>query len=186
MRSLPQLPPGQLEEHVLEAAPADPQLLGQHALLAVRLTRSEAARSPELEQVVRSSLTANAGALEQVVGVTYDAAQAERFKQLWSGYTDELAAYGKAAAAGDGEAAQEARTALLKGCQDWGAWLAGAGGGRVPDPAVTPAPGAASCPGRAAGAPGPEAGAPGPEAGAPGPEPYQCHTDPAGTGSTSH
>ena len=108
------------------------QLLGQHALLAVRLTRSEAAKSPELEQVVQGSLAANAGALEQVVGATYDPAQAERFKQVWSGYTDELAAYGKAAAAGDGEAAQEARTALLDGCKDWGAWLADASGGRVP------------------------------------------------------
>jgi hypothetical protein len=108
------------------------QLLGQHALLAVRLTSSEAAKAPELEQVVQGSLAANAGALEQVVGVTYDPAQADRFKQVWSGYTDELAAYGKAAAAGDGEAAQEARTALLDGCKDWGAWLADASGGRVP------------------------------------------------------
>jgi hypothetical protein len=108
------------------------QLLGQHALLAMRLTRSEAAKSPDLQKVVQSSLAANAGALEQVVGVTYDPARAEQFKQLWSGYTDELAAYGKAAAAGDSEAAQEARTSLLDGCKDWGAWLAGASGGRVP------------------------------------------------------
>jgi hypothetical protein len=106
------------------------QLLGQHALLAVRLTR--AARSPDLEKVVQGSLAANAGALEQVVGVTYDPAQAEKFKQLWAGYTDQLAAYGKAAAAGDSEAAQDARTSLLDGCKDWGAWLAGASGGRVP------------------------------------------------------
>jgi hypothetical protein len=108
------------------------QLLGQHALLAVRLTRSEGARSPELQKVVQNALAGNAGALEQVVGVTYDPARAGRFKQLWSGYTDELAAYGKAAAAGDGEAAQEARTALLDGCKDWGTWLADASGGRVP------------------------------------------------------
>ena len=108
------------------------QLLGQHALLAVRLTRSEAAKAPELQQVVQSSLAANAGALEQVVGVTYDPARAEKFKQLWSGYTDELAAYGKAAAAGYSEAAREARTSLLDGCKDWGAWLADASGGRVP------------------------------------------------------
>jgi hypothetical protein len=107
------------------------QLLGQHALLAVRLTRSDSAGSPDLRQVVQRSLAANAGALEQVVGVTYDPARAERFKQFWAGYTDELAAYAKAAAAGDSEAAQEARTALLDGCKDWGAWLAGASGGRV-------------------------------------------------------
>jgi hypothetical protein len=77
------------------------QLLGQHALLAVRLTRSEAAKSPELQKVVQTSLADNAGAIEQVVGVTYDPAQAEKFKQLWAGYTDELDAYAKAAAAGN-------------------------------------------------------------------------------------
>jgi hypothetical protein len=108
------------------------QLFGQHALLAVRLTRSEAARSPELEKVVQGSLSANAAALEQAVGVTYGPAQAEKFKQLWAAYTDELAAYGKATAAGDGEAAQQARAALLDGCKDWGAWLASASDGRVP------------------------------------------------------
>jgi hypothetical protein len=108
------------------------QLLGQHALLAVRLARSEAAKSPERQKVIQSSLAANAGALEQVVGVTYDPARAEQFKRFWAGYTDELAAYSKAAAAGDSEAAQEARTALLDGCKDWGAWLADASGGRVP------------------------------------------------------
>ena len=108
------------------------QLLGQHALLAVRLTRSEAAKSPELQKVVQTSLADNAGAIEQVVGVTYDPAQAEKFKQLWAGYTDELDAYAKAAAAGNSEAAQEARTALLDGCKDWGAWLGDASGGRVP------------------------------------------------------
>ena len=113
------------------------QLLGQHALLAVRLARSEAARSPDLEQVVQGSLAANAGALEQAVGVTYDPAQAEQFKQFWAGYTDQLAAYGKAAAAGDSEGAQEARTALLDGGKDWGAWLAGASGGRVAAAAAT-------------------------------------------------
>ena len=108
------------------------QLLGQHALLAVRLTRSETAKSPELQKVVQTSLADNAGAIEQVVGVTYDPAQAEKFKQLWAGYTDELDAYAKAAAAGNSEAAQEARTALLDGCKDWGAWLGDASGGRVP------------------------------------------------------
>src|SRR5829696_2805218 len=122
------------------------QLLGQHALLAMRLTRSEAAKSPELQKVVQSSLAANAGALEQVVGVTYDPAQAEKFKQVWSGYTDQLAAYGKAAAAGNSEAAQEARTLLLDGCKDWGAWLADASGGQVrrPRPPRRPRPGSSS------------------------------------------
>ena len=35
------------------------QLLGQHALLAMRLTRSQAAKSPQLQKVVQSSLATN-------------------------------------------------------------------------------------------------------------------------------
>ena len=41
------------------------QLLGQHALLAVRLGRSEVAMDPDLQKVVETSLAANAGALRQ-------------------------------------------------------------------------------------------------------------------------
>jgi hypothetical protein len=109
------------------------QLLGQHALLAVRLARSEVAKDSELQKVVEGSLAANAGALQQLVGVTYDGAQADEFKQLWQGYRDELAAYADAAAtgSGNGAGAQEARAALLAHCGDWGAWLAEASGGRV-------------------------------------------------------
>jgi hypothetical protein len=106
------------------------QLLGQHGLLAVRLARSEVAKNTELQKVVEGSLAANADALEQLVGVTYDGAQADEFKQLWQGYSDELAAYADAAA-GNGTGAQEARAALLAHCDDWGAWLAEASGGRV-------------------------------------------------------
>jgi hypothetical protein len=108
------------------------QLLGQHALLAVRLGRSEVAKQPDLRQVVQGSLQANTGALEQLVGVTYDAAAADRFRQIWQGYTDQLAAYAEAKSTGNGTATQEARSALLKSCDDWGVWLGKASGGRVP------------------------------------------------------
>ena len=107
------------------------QLLGQHALLAMRLARSEVANTPDLQQVVQSSLAANSDALRQVVGVSFDGAQADRFQQLWKGYTDDLAAYADGAARGDSAGTQEARTALLDSCKDWGSWLEGASGGRV-------------------------------------------------------
>ena len=107
------------------------QLLGQHALLAVRLARSEVARTPELQKVVQSSLAANEGALTQAVGATYDGTDADRFKQLWGDYTDQLNAYAEGTAAGNSAGVQEARAALLASCKDWGAWLAGASGGRV-------------------------------------------------------
>jgi hypothetical protein len=107
------------------------QLLGQHALLAVRLARSELTMTPAVQKVVETSLSANAANLAQSVGVTYDAAQAARFKQIWAGYSDELAAYAQGTATGNDAAVQEARSALADSCQDWGAWLAEASGGRV-------------------------------------------------------
>jgi hypothetical protein len=113
------------------------QLLGQHALLAVRLGRSEVDKSPELQQVVQGSLAANAGALTQAVGATYDGADADRFKQLWAGYTDQLAAYAQAKAAGNDAGVQEAKAALAASCRDWGTWLTEASGGRVEATAAT-------------------------------------------------
>jgi hypothetical protein len=107
------------------------QLLGQHALLAVRQARSEVAMQPDLRKVVDASLAANAGALQQLVGATYDGAQAAEFEQLWRGYTGELAAYAQASATGNSARAEEAKAALLGHCDDWGAWLEEASAGRV-------------------------------------------------------
>jgi hypothetical protein len=107
------------------------QLLGQHALLTMRLARSEADKAPELQKVVQSSLDANTGAIQQAVGVTFDGTQADRFQQLWKGYTDDMAAYANSAASANGAGAEEARASLLAGCKDWGAFLAEASGGRV-------------------------------------------------------
>ncbi|HEV2824353.1 MAG TPA: hypothetical protein VG035_04000 [Actinomycetota bacterium] len=107
------------------------QLLGQHALLAVRQARSEVAMAPDLKKVVDTSLATNAGALQQLVTTTYDGAKAAEFEQLWKGYTDELAAYAQASATGNSTGVQEARAALLAHCDDWGAWLEDASGGRV-------------------------------------------------------
>jgi hypothetical protein len=107
------------------------QLLGQHALLAMRQARSEVAMAPDLKKVVDASLTTNAGAIEQLVGVTYDGAKASEFEQLWKGYTDELAAYAQASATGNDTGVEEARAALLAHCDDWGKWLDDASAGRV-------------------------------------------------------
>jgi hypothetical protein len=107
------------------------QLLGQHALLAVRQSRSEVAMLPDLRKVVDASLAANAGALQQLVGVTYDGTKAAEFEPLWKGYTGELAAYAQASATGNSTRAEEARAALLDHCDDWGAWLEEASAGRV-------------------------------------------------------
>jgi hypothetical protein len=107
------------------------QLLGQHALLAVRLTRSDVAKASDLRQVTETSLAANTDALHQLVGVAYDGARADQFKQLWQGYTKELTAYAGGVASKNTAGAQEARAALLDYCDDWGSFLAGASDGRV-------------------------------------------------------
>jgi hypothetical protein len=107
------------------------QLLGQHALLAVRLTRSEVAKVPELKAATQASLTANTEALQQLIGVAYDSAGSDRFSRLWRGYTDELDGYAGAAAGNNAAGKQEARAAMLDYCKDWGAFLAEASDGRV-------------------------------------------------------
>jgi hypothetical protein len=107
------------------------QLLGQHALLAVRQARSEVTMSPDLKRVLDMSLTANADAIQQLVATSFDSAQAGKFQQVWKGYTGELAAYAQASATGNSTRAEEARAALLAHCDDWGAWLEEASAGRV-------------------------------------------------------
>jgi hypothetical protein len=106
-------------------------LLGQHALLAMRLTRSEVTNASDWRQVVETSLEANTDALSQLVGTAYDDTQGERFKQLWQGYVTDLSAYANGAASQDASAKQAARASLMDYCDDYGAWLAGASNGQL-------------------------------------------------------
>jgi hypothetical protein len=107
------------------------QLLGQHALLAVRLARGEVAKASDFTQAAETSMEANTDALRQVVGVAYDDGSADRFTQLWQGYTTELSAYATGVATQNTAGREEARAALLDYCADWGSWLAKASSGRV-------------------------------------------------------
>ena len=85
------------------------QLLGQHALLAMRLMRSAVMNASEFRQVAETSLEANTDALSQLVGTAYDDTQGDRFKQLWQGYVTDLSAYANGAASQDASAKQAAR-----------------------------------------------------------------------------
>jgi len=107
------------------------QLLGQHALLAMRLTRSEVTNASDFGQVAETSLEANTDALSQLVGTAYDDTQGDRFQQLWKGYVTDLSAYANSAASQDASAKQQARTELMAYCDDYGAWLATASNGQV-------------------------------------------------------
>ena len=107
------------------------QLLGQHALLAMRLARSEVMNASDFGQVAETSLEANTDALSQLVGTAYDDTQGDRFKQLWQGYVTDLSAYANGVASQDASAKQAARADLMAYCDDYGAWLAGASNGQV-------------------------------------------------------
>ena len=121
------------------AAPASPkqvraqfeQLLGLHALLAVRQMRSVVAAAPELGQAAGVSLQANTDALSRLVASAYGSAPADRFTPLWQRHLVDLVAYAKGVAGNDTSATQTARTLLLADADAYGSWLAEASKGRV-------------------------------------------------------
>jgi hypothetical protein len=113
------------------------QLLGQHALLAMRLTRSQVAKTADVEQVADAALRQNSDALSQLVETAYDDTQGNRFQQLWQGYVTDLSTYASAVASRDASAKRQARADLMAYCDDYGSWLATASSGQVqPDDAT--------------------------------------------------
>ena len=140
--SSPAAPP--LDHHVMRlaaatAAPTSPrqvragfeQLLGLHALLAVRQMRSVVAAAPAFGQVVGVSLQTNTDELTRLVASAYGGAQADRFTSLWQRHLGDLMAYAKGVAGHDPSATTTARAALLADADAYGAWLQGASKGRV-------------------------------------------------------
>ena len=121
------------------AAPASPkqvraqfeQLLGLHALLAVRGMRSVVASAPDLGQAAGASLQQNTDALSSLVAAAYGGAQADRFTPLWQRHLADLTAYAKGVAGNDTSATQTTRAALLADANAYGSWLAQASKGQV-------------------------------------------------------
>jgi hypothetical protein len=107
------------------------QLLGLHALLAVRLMRSVVAAAPDFVPVASASLQDNTDGLRRLVTDAYGDAQADRFSQLWQRHVTDLLSYARGVAGHDAAATQTARAALLADAEAYGAWLAQASGGRV-------------------------------------------------------
>jgi hypothetical protein len=113
------------------------QLLGEHALLAMRLTRSQLSKTSDFQQVAQASLQHNSDALSQLVETAYDNTERGRFQPLWQGYVSDLSTYASAAASQDTSAKQQARADLMAYCDDYGSWLATASNGQVqPDDAT--------------------------------------------------
>jgi hypothetical protein len=107
------------------------QLLGRHALLAVRLMRSVVMAAPDFRQAAVASLQDNTGALSQLVGSAYGSAQGQRYQQLWQRRSDDLFAYANGVASDDASAKQTAQAALMSDANDYGSWLAEASKGQV-------------------------------------------------------
>jgi hypothetical protein len=107
------------------------QLLGLHALLAVRQMRSVVAGAPELQRATQASLQANTDALGGLVASAYGGTPADRFTPLWQRHLADLVAYAKAVAGSDASAKQTARTLLLADADAYGSWQAEASKGRV-------------------------------------------------------
>jgi hypothetical protein len=107
------------------------QLLGQHALLAVRLMRSVATPAPDFRQAATASLRQNTDALAQLVTSAYGSAQGGRFRQLWERHITDLLAYANGVASHNASVTQTARTDLLADAEAYGSWFAQASKGRV-------------------------------------------------------
>jgi len=121
------------------AAPTSPrqvragfeQLLGLHALLAVRQMRSVVATAPDVGQAAGVALQTNTDGLTRLVASAYGGAQADGFTKLWQRHLADLLAYAKGVAGHDPSAKQQARAALLADADAYGSWLQGASKGRV-------------------------------------------------------
>ena len=107
------------------------QLLGLHALLAVRQMRSVVVAAPELQRAIEAALQANTDALSSLVASAYGGAPADRFAPLWQRHLADLTAYAKGVAGKDASAKPTARTRLLADADAYGSWLAEASKGRV-------------------------------------------------------
>jgi hypothetical protein len=113
------------------------QLLGLHALLAVRQMRGAVRVAPDFVPVANASLVENTDALSTLVSSVYGNAQGDRFKRLWQRHLTDLFSYANGVASNDTPAAQRARAALRADADAYGSWLAGASKGRVRAEAAT-------------------------------------------------
>ena len=107
------------------------QLLGLHALLAVRQMRAVVVGAPDFQQVAGASLQANTEALGRLVATAYGGAHAASFTQLWQRHLADLVSYAKGLASNDTAATQAARALLAADAEAYGSWLAAASNGRV-------------------------------------------------------
>jgi hypothetical protein len=88
------------------------ELLGQHAILTVRLTRARLRGDEDLAQSAEGALSTNAGDLAAPIGAVYGAEAAETFEQAWFNHITYLFTYARGVADDDAAVKSEARNQL--------------------------------------------------------------------------
>ena len=88
------------------------QLLGQHAILTVRLTRARLRGDEDLAQTADEALSKNAADLAAPIGAVYGAEAAETFEQAWFNHVTYVFNYARGVADDDAAVMSEARRQL--------------------------------------------------------------------------
>ena len=88
------------------------QLLGQHAILTVRLTRARLRGDEDLAQTADEALSKNAAEIAAPIGAVYGAEAAETFEQAWFNHITYVFNYARGVADDDAAVKSEARRQL--------------------------------------------------------------------------
>ena len=88
------------------------QLLGQHAILTVRLTRARLRGDEDLAQSADEALSKNAADIAASIGAVYGAEAAETFEQAWFNHVTYVFNYARGVADDDAAVTSEARRQL--------------------------------------------------------------------------
>ena len=88
------------------------QLLGQHAILTVRLTRARLRGDEDLAQTADEALSKNAADIAAPIGAVYGAEAAETFEQAWFNHVTYVFNYARGVADDDAAVKSEARRQL--------------------------------------------------------------------------
>ena len=116
-------PAAAVHEHEVEAAAVDEldavdlrvkleQLLGQHAILTVRLTRARLRNDGDLAQSADAALTKNTADMGELIGSVYGSEAAQEFEQMWLGHVTDVFNYSRGVADGDEDVKAQARRQL--------------------------------------------------------------------------
>jgi glycerol-3-phosphate O-acyltransferase len=100
------------------------QLLGQHAILTVRLTRARLRGDDDLAQTADEALSKNAADIAAPIGAVYGAQAAETFEQAWFNHITHLFNYARGVADDDAAVKSEARNQLDDYVTDLSEYLA--------------------------------------------------------------